>query len=182
MTQSLTNPFKYIAGGKALIWGLTAMLITAFTARYSNARFDGAIDMHVAPGGTWTLHLLEPLIDWACVVFTFFLAGRIVSASRVRLIDIAGTTALSRAPLILVALVTFLQRDEVKSINDLTAAFWIVALISLGAIVWMVILLYHAFTVSANLKGTKAAVSFTIALIAAEILSKVALHYLYSIN
>lgn len=181
MTISWTNPFKYIAGSKALLWGLAIMLVTAFIARYSNARFDGAIDMHVVPGGTWALHLLEPLIDWGCVAATFFLAARIASRSRVRLIDIAGTTALSRAPLILAALAAFLQRGEVKSVEDLTATFWVVALISLGAAIWMIILLYNAFTVSANLKGTKAAVSFTIALIAAEILSKVLLSYLYTI-
>jgi len=178
MNNWLINPFKYIAGGKALVWGLSIMLLTALIARFSHTHFDGALDVHVGFDGHWALYLLEPLVDWTCIVIFFYLGSRLAATTRVRLIDLAGTTALSRAPLLLVALAAFLQPGEV-SLDNLPPFFWVVALVSVWSAIWMIVLLYHAFTVSANLKGVKAAITFTISLILAEILSKIILHYIY---
>ncbi len=40
----LFNPFKYIAGAKALLIGLALMLATAVIASFSLTHFDGVID------------------------------------------------------------------------------------------------------------------------------------------
>jgi hypothetical protein len=42
----LFNPFKYIAGSKALLIGWTVMLATAGVAFLSKTQFDGVIDVH----------------------------------------------------------------------------------------------------------------------------------------
>ena len=46
---------------------------------------------------------------------------------------------------------------------------------SFALLCWTVVLMYKAYSVSCNIKGAKAIVSFIIGLIIAEVLSKVAL-------
>ena len=53
-------------------------------------------------------------------------------------------------------------------------AFSVVVGVILVALIWMIYLMYRAFSVSCNLKGGKAVVLFIAALIAAEVISKIA--------
>lgn len=42
----LFNPFKFIAGNKALVLGVAAMLITAIVCLFEKTHLDGIIDVH----------------------------------------------------------------------------------------------------------------------------------------
>jgi hypothetical protein len=176
MTIWLFNPFTYIAGLKSLLIGWLLMLLTAFIASYSGAHFDGALDVHgslkVMPA--W-IFFIEQLIAWGSLVITFYLSGFFFSSSSVRFIDVAGTTALARAPLIIVAILHF-----AISTPAITPLYIGTSLIELLFIIWMIALLFNAFKVSCNIKGNKAVIVFIVSLIVAEIISKVILYYLYS--
>ena len=182
MKKWLFNPFVYVAGTKALVIGWMAMLVTAVVCNFSNAHFDGVIDMHAGHASPAYVYFMEASIDWAVPVVLFFIAGRIFSRSSVRLIDIAGTLALSRWVTIFPALLAFgihtpavapvTIPDLIKSITPTAIAF---GLISFLFMIWMIALMYNAFTTSCNLKGSKAIMSFIVALLISEILSKVIL-------
>lgn len=185
MTTWLFNPFTYIAGLKSLLIGWAMMLLTAFIAYHSNTSFDGALDSHIYHGAVpvW-YHITDQLIAWGSLVITFFLAGRLFSASSIRFIDVAGTTALARIPMFFVAAIP-LVFPELKGItakadpSTIGIGLIIVALVMVVFFIWMIALLYNAFKVSCNLKGNKAIVLFIVSLIVAEIISKIILHYLY---
>jgi hypothetical protein len=69
----LFNPFKYVAGLKALLIGLLVMLIIAVVAFFSKTHFDGIIDAHTGHILPFYWYLLEPLLAWIGTVIPFYL-------------------------------------------------------------------------------------------------------------
>jgi len=178
--EILFNPFKKLAGGKALGIGLAILLLTAFAAGFSNCHFDGVLDAHVGAELPDWVYYLESLMAWGISALVFYLAGVIFSPSKIRLIDILGTTALARYPFFFIALISFalpnLRPDELP---PLTPPFVFVSIVMVLISIWYIALLYHAFSVSCNLKKNKGIWAFIGAIIVAEIISKIAFHYLY---
>jgi len=189
LSQYLFNPFRTLAGSKALFLGVSIILIAAFLGSLSNTHFDGVLDVHTGQKAPTWLFFAESLIDWLCMVLFLFFSSLIVSRSQWRFIDIAGTQALSRWPTLLTALVMLpdanrrfgkylisklSQSSTAATINSTDAViFFAAAIVALLMIIWMVALMYKAYAVSCNLKGAKAIVTFIISLILAEIVSKV---------
>jgi hypothetical protein len=184
MKKWLFNPFIYVAGGKALVIGLLVMAATAVTGYYSNAHFDGVIDMHVGKVSPLLIYLIEQVVDWSLLAVTFFAAGKLFSTSSIRIIDIAGTLALARWPALFSAVIGFgIQTPEFiapeKLLASVTPTFVALSLLSVVFMIWMIALMYNAFTVSCNMKGGKAVGIFITGLLIAEILSKLILFQVY---
>jgi hypothetical protein len=189
MKKWLFNPFVYIAGTKALIIGWVIMLATAFLGYLTKVHFDGIFDEHIFKiPPSYLVCVIEELIDWICVVASFYVLGRIVSDTSIRLIDIAGTMALARWVMLPMTLTNFIP-DPARNVNPdasikemekvaLDPLMILQSLIVLPLIVWLIALHYNAYSVSANLKGQKAVWTFIAGLIIAEILSKVIVSYL----
>jgi hypothetical protein len=179
MKNWLFNPFRYIAGWTALGWGWSIMLLTGSIAWYSKTHFDAAIDVHVGLSFPFWVSLIEQLADWGFLVICFFIAGRLIAAGRFRFIDIAGTVALARAPYLCCAIIGFIL-PPFPGIKDISPGLILGALAELVFAVWMIALLYQAFTISCNVKGGKAIASFVIAVLAAEFLSRFLLDKVYA--
>lgn len=178
--KTLFNPFKKLAGGKALGLGMAILLLTAVVAGFSNCHFDGAFDAHVGAEMPVIVYYLEAIIAWGVTALTFYLAGVLFSNSKVRLIDILGTTALARYPFFFIAVLGFaLPVANPDELPPLTPGFILVSLLLLLISIWSIALLYHAFSVSCNLKASKGIWVFIGALIVAEIISKIVFHFLY---
>jgi hypothetical protein len=189
--QWLFNPFQFIAGGSALLVGLAFILITVYLGSLSKTHFDGVLDIHTGKAAPLWLFFAEVLSDWFWISVTLLIAGHIVSRSSFRAIDVFGTQALARAPYLLSALATlpkgfgrFIEFIASKSTHQTPAVtlggadvlcFFFGIVISLLVIIWAVVLMYRAYAISCNVKGSKAIFSFIAALIVAEILSKLAL-------
>jgi hypothetical protein len=173
MKKWLYNPFTHIAGIQALILGSIIMFATCIGAYYSNMHFNGVIDAHFGPNENFVIYLLEQVIAWACPVVLFYLSAFILSNSNFRFIDIAGTMALSRAPMFLVIIIAFFSKGHMLSLKPDAIDNTVIALgfLMLLPTIWMITLMYNAFTVSFNLKGPKAAGGFIGGLILAEIVS-----------
>lgn len=185
----LFNPFKYIAGSKALIIGLLIILVISFLGYLTNTHFDGVLDIHYGCIDTSTpyiIHLCYQLINWVSIIIVFYLTARIFSKSSFRFIDIAGTLAIAQAPLIFATFVGFYSGIhlcfgdfDVTSLNDLLSVLKdnitivIVTGITCTLIaIWSIVLKYYAYTISTNIKGVIGGVSFAVALIVSEIVSK----------
>jgi len=189
LRQWLFNPFKFVAGPKALLLGMVIILTVSLLGSFSNTHFDGVLDVHTGLEAPTWLFFAENLINWLSMVLFLVLSALIVSRSNWRFIDIAGTQALSRWPTLVTALVMLPdanrrfgeylmskagQSTAAVTINPAdTAIFAIAAIIALLMIIWMVSLMYKAYSVSCNIKGSKAIVTFIVSLICAEILSKI---------
>ncbi len=98
LSQWVFNPFRFIAGFKALLLGLAIILISAFIGSLSNTHFDGVIDVHTGAAAPMWFFLAEGVINWVCMVIPLFFFGLIVSRSAFRMIDVLGTQALARWP------------------------------------------------------------------------------------
>ncbi len=189
MKTWLFNPFKYIAGGKSLLLGIAGMLITSIACYFGAIHLDGIIDMHKSATINFSALLIEPALDWLSFAVTLYIFGRMLSVSSVRFIDVAGTTALARYPLFFAAIITIFFIPDIKTpqevLNaiqtnpDLIVKLAIMGLAVLPFIIWTVALMFNAYSVSTNLKGTKAVWSFIVSLFIAEVFSKVLLTLLF---
>lgn len=190
LSRWLFNPFYYIAGGKALAIGIVVMLITGLSANLGEARFIGLLNFRLGlPAQPLWINISEILISWIVFSCLLLIAGKIVSKSRVRTIDVFGTQALAWFPYFLSSLVAFIpaiQRFVEKYKTDPTAfqhpspdmiLFIFAYIFFVLMAVWMVTLMYRAFSISCNVNGKKAIPVFIVALIIGEILSLAALHY-----
>jgi hypothetical protein len=190
----LFNPFRFIAGFKALLLGLAIILISVFVGSLSNTHFDGVLDAHTGLKAPLWLFFAEGLIDWVCMVVPLFFFGLIVSRSSFRMIDVFGTQALARWPYLITAVVMLPDANQrvivyimskltqtapaaaISSIDVFVFAFAI--LLSIFMVIWMVALMYRAYAVSCNIKGAGAVATFIVGLIAAEAISKLAIFLL----
>jgi hypothetical protein len=192
----LFNPFFYVAGGKALSIGLTVILLSGFLGALGNTHFDGVLDTHTGAHVPLWIFLVEGMIDWFCMAAVLLALGAIVSKSSFRVLDVLGTQALARWPMVLVALLMLpdavrrfsaqlvgllLNAGAKPAINFVDAAiFCLVILASIPLVCWMVYLMYKSYSVSCNVKGGKAVGTFIGGLLAAEVLSKLCLSLLLS--
>jgi len=175
MKQFLFDPFVRLAGGKSLLAGLAFMLVTALIGYYGPAHFDGVLDTHQGrPMPLWVF-VAEQLIDWSSLVLCLYIAGLILASSRPRLIDVAGTQAFARWPMLFTSVAALLPVPvpDIHHLNDISPFFWLAALFSVVILVWVIALMYRAYVTAAHIRGQKAVISFIACLIAAEILSKV---------
>jgi hypothetical protein len=201
------NPFNYIAGEKALAAGLLIILLTSVTGTFSGIWFPGILDIKISYSGTFSDHLLISLLMWIILVAVLFATGLVLSSSRIRLIDMAGTLALARAPVLIAAITGFfgvtervllywvnrilggmdgfiLPEQTLEKLPDVvypweTTLAIVLLMLQLLVVIWMVALMYNAFRVSANLKGMRAGVGFAIALLTAQIISNVLVFILF---
>lgn len=178
ISSILFNPFKKLAGFKALLLGIAIMLITSGIAYFSYCHFDGALDAHIGESGAFRVYVLEFVIDWLSIAIIFYLTGILFSKSRIRWFDVAGTTALARYPYLFLALLAFALPITKEGFPIINIRFIVVTILILLVTIWYIALLYNAFRVSCNLKKEKAIPAFIVALIIAEILSKLVFHFL----
>lgn len=192
----LINPFVYLAGGRALLLGLAVIALAALAAFFSHAHFDGVLDTHVGAAAPLWLFFAEGLVDWLCLAAAIFIAGKIISRTAFRFVDVLGTQALARWPTVFISLLVLpgaFHRFSTELPHQLTqlqsgkfelnvadaAVFGIVVLLLIPLTCWTVALMYQSFRVCCNVKGGKAIGAFVVALIAAEILSKACLWPIY---
>jgi hypothetical protein len=195
----LFNPFKFIGGEKSLLIGSLFILISGIAGWANGTHFDGLIDIHQGKRMSIVIHLSEGFINVLIISILLYLAGVILSKSKIRFIDVAGNMAYARFPYLLPVLLGFLplDLDEIsKRINnsvvqnpmkpefsgDDLALLLIISLVTLTVTVWYISLMWKAYVVSVNLKGTKAVISFILAVVLAEVSSKIAIAQLFSLT
>lgn len=190
LKQWLFNPFQFIAGGNALLLGLAIMLTAAYLGSWGDVHFDGVLDLHIGKTAPLWFFTAEVLIDWLCLSAVLLIAAFFLSRTSFRIIDVFGTQALARTPYFLAILVVLpkgfsrfaeylaaqgMQQPTTITIGSIDVLLFIVGIVVvLLMIIWMVALMYRAYSVSCNIKGGKAIASFIVALVVAETLSKIA--------
>lgn len=185
----LFTPFKFIAGSKALVIGIVVLALLSIFGYLGNVHFGGIVGPSIADSSSESPYILHACYQLsACISMTlvFYIMARIVSKTSVRLIDIAGTMAVSQAPFILVALLGLLPnvhlyigdpntaniQEIMQVVKDNIVMITMISIISILVMIWSMALKYNAYSVSANIKGVIGGVSFTIGIIICEILSR----------
>lgn len=188
MRSGIINPFIRIAGSRALIVGLLGILLAGMFGYLTGTHFDGVFDIHFSGEKRWYVFPAAGILNWLSLVLVFGVFSLLLAKGRFRWIDVLGTQAFARIPFILAPLAgLFLDRDRLSAqmtgmmqdgvmpdfstldITSLALTVLIILFISLWTITWS----WHAYTHSANLKGSNAAISFIGGLILAELISKI---------
>jgi len=178
----LINPYTRITGFRAFGLGLVFLFLMGLVGAYSRTAFDGVLDMHLSSNLSMSNSFYYLTIDMFCLVFLMWIAGQFVS-NNLRLVNLVGTITLAKAPYLILALAGYL----VKSINlsELqrnpgaifqSSSLVFITLLSLPVIIWSITLMYNALKSSCKIKGTKLIIALVLALISAEIVSKILIY------
>jgi hypothetical protein len=201
MKTWLFRPFDRIAGGPALAAGLVVLLLTALLAWHNGLQTDGVLDLHFQTELSLSHLLAQGMINWLTLSLCLLLAGRWLSTTRFRAIDLFGTQALARWPMLLAVIYLSIpalggriesltlsmleamptEPDQVMASSEyLLDAMWLtlISLPLLACLAWMIWLMFHSYALACNLRGLRAFFSFVGALLVAEILSKLLIYLL----
>ncbi len=173
LLKFIANPFEKIAGARALALGLLVLLLAATACHYSGFLFDALLHIGYAGQLHWAVNLLAQGFIWLVPATFFLVAGVILSTSKIRPIDVYGTTALAQAPLLVSLLCAWavlhnqpLTTDDLMNISFLQILGLLASLVFFAlAVFWM----FKAFKTSCNLKGAKLWGGFLTGLIGGDI-------------
>ncbi len=181
MIKFLINPFKTIAGLRALMAGLTIMILTVLVGWAGNIHFPDVISLKTSADLPFQYLLIQTISNWIVFSLLLYIYAIIFSKSSIRAIDIFGTQALARFPYLPGAFIGFsdsiekfgkfilsktIQPGLTISVSPMEIAIaFILLFFSLIMLIWMVALMYKAFSISANLNGPKGIVGFIVILI-----------------
>jgi len=194
------NPHEKIGGYNALYAGLVVILISAAIGSWLNVHLNGNLQVALMPERGFWFTLAEHIAPWLVYSSLFFILGVVLSKSKIRFVDVAGSFALARVPFVLIVLTgIFAGREETMSklfqaaIQNPGQGLGGVALsggeivfliaymaIILALFIWFIALIYHGYRISCNLSGTKLIVSFIAGIIVAEVLSQTLIQKIYA--
>lgn len=189
MKDILYNPFRYIAGTKALLLGLAVIVITSLTAYNFSIIFESVLKIRFVPetAPLWAF-FLNNFINWLSIAFFLYLFGILISKSKIRFVDVLGTQALARFPLIIYSLIgffpagrkynnlslsSFMQGETVNVAGFDVWLFLILSLLGTFIIVWYILLMYNAYSISCNLSKEKGILSFISAVVIGSFFARV---------
>jgi len=172
------NPFERIAGLPALMIGIVVMALTAIIGKINGVAFNGVLNVGAGASITFAASFAMQAVNYLALFLSMWIAGILFSKSKVRAVDVAGTMALSRTPMLLLVVICFLPIVPV-SMYEIPRLI-IFGLIGILFVIWMIALMYNAYSVSCNLKGARVVVSFIGTLLVAEIVSLLVFFFLLS--
>jgi len=192
MKTLLFNPFERYSENKLLIIGVIATIIGTYLASVFNFRFNGVLEAHLTTDLTFKQSFIDNLINISSLIVFFYCFGKYMNI-KTRFVDIIAIVIISRTPYYLLPLLNikniFLNAtNEIKQIKNSellsqisisnVIILIVFAIISILMLIWYIALLYNGFKIATNAKKKSSTIFFIVALIAAEILSLVLIHYL----
>lgn len=190
MKKLFFNPFEKYTESTLFVLGLLAILGGSCLGFLFNGRFDGVIDLHFSQAVSFSQPFIDNFINSLSLFVPLLLLGRYIN-KKTRPIDIITTVLIARLPFYLLALtnieglmyttttkaMTSLELQNVSSNLSLATSDITILLLFAGCsillLAWFAVLLYNGFKVATNTRGTKNIVLFAVAIIVAEILSKI---------
>ncbi len=176
--RALVNPFEKLTTARALALGFMAAVAGVILSRW-RVRFDGALDVHVVRAAVSLRQaLIDQLVAWPLTSLLLWL-GALPLARQTRPADVLANVGVARLPLLWVAAVAILTTPYLPA-NPAQAMsapgpLILLTVLTIPALVWAVALLYNGFSAASGLAKARGAVLFTALLIAAEVVSKLAL-------
>jgi hypothetical protein len=181
--KKFSSPFEKVAGAKALAWGLAGLAVSVVATTFSGWRANGLMQFGPGPDVAWWTHALSWLIIWLVPAAIIYGLGAALSRSRIRVIDVAGTTAFAMLPLAVANLAWLLPglKELANTLYELTVAiraaaatstpldveammtpvkavlttplFAVAMVVAVAAMVVTLIWMFNAVRVSCNLQG-----------------------------
>jgi hypothetical protein len=160
---------------------------------YTQFHCHGLLHYGPAPNNTFLCFVAEHLAIWLAPAVLFYVGGLIFSTSKIRAVDVFGTTAFASLPLIFMIL--FFMLPPLQKMNELLSqtnlplpqlikqfdflAGILLATFGLIFVIWMLIWFFHALRVSCNLKSYKLATVFCIGILGGDIITRLIIGMFY---
>lgn len=183
----LINPFEKYSETSLLITGIVVTLLASYLGYYFNTRFDGLLHS----GSVQVEHFYQPLLDHVLITLALtvllFGLGRYIN-NKTRFVDILNTTLIARLPMFLTlfdnwnGFIENLNLTADPATLNLTGVqltfLLIIGIIALLTLIWFCILVYNGFKTATNLKLTVHKVAFCIAVLVADVISRLLIAYI----
>jgi hypothetical protein len=187
MLKKLINPFVYIAGTRSLLWGIKIILITSVFGYFLNIHFPDVISVKIGPDFPFLYHIIQSFSNWIILSVILYLISIFFSKSKIRIIDVLGTQALARFPYLIAPFTGIPKSPQVFSqyilyeylgtgdpiaitTQDIIVTI-IIILFTIFLTIWMIALMYNAFKVSTNMKGSKSVIIFIVGLVVSIVIT-----------
>lgn len=180
------NPFGIYSEKQLFVTGILLTLTGALLGSFLDVTYDGVLDIHQSETDFLT-SLKENGINVACIFVTLLIVGKIINR-KTRAIDIFNTATISRFPMYIGAVITsspiltrigdqiLNQRNDIQHLQlkplDL-ALLLVISCVLLMITVYYITLLVNGFKTSVNAKKWQHFAGFAVALLIAEIISKI---------
>ncbi|MEX0995631.1 MAG: hypothetical protein WDZ45_01125 [Flavobacteriaceae bacterium] len=189
MKTLLFNPFERYSEQQLVLFGSITAVAGVVFATLTNTHFDGVLDTHFGQNVPFKTAVFQCIINIVSIVLVFYPVGKWIN-SKTRLIDIFNLSLIVKIPAYFMMPLNinnwaYLKTEPLLSAmsNPFNLQFTLEmilflvlsSILALVVFVWLIILFYNGFKVATNLKGTKHIIMFILAIIIAEIVSKVLL-------
>ncbi|MEO8236187.1 MAG: hypothetical protein ABI549_12280 [Flavobacterium sp.] len=190
MKNIFYNPFERYSEKKLLLVGTLSTIIGCCLAYIFNVRYDGVLDLHFTEQISYYETISYLATDILILTFSLIIIGKYIN-KKTRFIDILTTVLISRIPFYFASILNINNKSYIignkilalatsNKINTLTASeigFMLFETIILIAIlIWSIFLLYKGYKTATNSKETKHTLLFILAILFAEIISKVIIY------
>ncbi len=182
----LFNPYIKYTERQLILCGAVSLLIGSVLGYLFNARFDGVFDLHFVKN----VPQMQPFLDNLTVIVSLFLCLLLVGKltnKKTRIVDILAISLISRLPIYILVFfninglvyeisTSLLQQLGTGNFDIPPVDLLIIigfTIFSILALVWVCALLYNGFKVATHAKKLKSVLLFIVALIVAEVLSKI---------
>jgi hypothetical protein len=187
--KNFWSPALRIAGGRALIWGLAGLAATAAAGYSSGTHAHGLMNYGPAQNNAAWIFVVEYLMIWLIPAAIFYGFGSVLSHSRIRAVDVFGTTVFALLPLAVTNLTLLLPgfSDILATLEEplidisrlmgivMQPMFWVYIIVLMAAFILMLVWLFNAVRVSCNLRGGRLWAVYLVGLIGGDIICKLLL-------
>ena len=180
------NPFEKFSEIQLLVFGIIITILGSFIGSSLGVIYDGVFDVHVYQT-TFAQAILVNFINILSVFVPLLILGKIIN-SKTRIIDILNVSLISRFPIYIAGLLANNEKmngiteNILKEINTpeklqipTTDLVYLMVFSSLMMIllVYSIVLMFSGFRTATNVKKWQHFIFFAIAIIVAELISKV---------
>jgi hypothetical protein len=185
------NPFRKIAGFQAFGLGFAGYIVATLLSVISGYHYHGLLHYGSAPNPAWWCFAIEHLTVWLIPAALFYAGGLLFAKSRIRFIDVFGTTLFAQAPFVLMNLFALLP--SVRKVTQIDPGLPLdqiliqpgfmtgisILMISIVFMVLALIWMFQALRVSCNLKGGLLITIYIISIFGGDFLCRIIIGLLY---
>lgn len=181
--KRIFNPFRHIAGAKALVMGLIFIVAASLISWSSGLAQDSYLHYSYAETTLWRVIALD-IFYWLLPALVLYICGLLLTRSRIRIIDVFGTAAFAKLlilPMLAGLLIPSVQVQMkglldafIGGVQPTTAQLTVTMLYGFWSLAWLVLYYvwsYNAYSESCNVRGWKAVLLFILAQVAITIAS-----------
>lgn len=178
--KKIIDPFNYYSGERTFAVGVVGLFAAALVNRLGGETTRGIVS-----SGYGDLSFIQALCQilaaWLILGTLLYIAARLLSKSKIRMVDLYGNQLLARIALLPVLLLGALASLRTAALQlaetspQELAAHLPIGLIGFGfaaiiCLIWFYLWSYRGYAIAANLKGWKAVVSYIVCYLLAEVI------------